>query len=63
MAKIRFWKWQLTDELGLPSVTRFPISDLDLDRKMAGHLEQNARPPETKHSEEVADRAHAGRSA
>jgi len=61
MAKIRFWRWQLTDELGLPSVTRFPISDLD--REMAGHLEQNARPLETKHSEEVADRAHAGRSA
>ena len=40
MAKIRFWRWQLTDELGLPSVTRFPISDLN--REMAGHLEQDA---------------------
>ena len=23
MAKIRFWKWQATDELGLPCPTRF----------------------------------------
>jgi hypothetical protein len=45
MAKIRFWKWQHTDELGLPSVTRFPISDLD--REMANHREQNAWPLET----------------
>ena len=27
MAKIRFWKWQHTDEFGLPGLTRFPISD------------------------------------
>ena len=42
MAKIRFWKWQHTDELGLPSVTRFPISDLN--RETAGHPEQDAWP-------------------
>jgi hypothetical protein len=32
MAKIRFWKWQHTDELGLPGFTRFPISK-SKDRK------------------------------
>ena len=45
MAKIRFWKWQRTDELGLPSVTRFPLSDLN--REMAGHLEEKAWPLHT----------------
>jgi hypothetical protein len=34
MEKIRFWKWQHTDELGLPSLTRFRISDGD--RETAG---------------------------
>ena len=46
MSKIRFWKWQDTDELGLPSVKRFPISDVD--RELAGHLEHNAWPLETR---------------
>ena len=46
MAKIRFWQWQYTDELGLPSVTRFPVPDVD--REMSGQLEQNAWPLETK---------------
>jgi hypothetical protein len=45
MAKIRFWKWQHTDELGLPCVTRFRISDVA--RETAGHLEQDAWSLET----------------
>ena len=61
MAKIRFWKWQQTDELGLPSVTRYPIPDVD--REMAGHLEQNAWPPETKNPKKPPTETHAGRSA
>jgi hypothetical protein len=26
MAEIRFWKWQQTDEFGMPCVTRFRVS-------------------------------------
>jgi hypothetical protein len=26
MAKIRFWKWQDTDQYGLPCMTRFPVT-------------------------------------
>jgi hypothetical protein len=39
MAKIRFWKWQQTDEFGMPCATRIPISGVDRER--AEHLEQN----------------------
>ena len=27
MAKIRFWRWQQTDELGMPCPTRFRFAD------------------------------------
>lgn len=37
MAKIRFWKWQNTDELGMPGPTRFRITDVE--RKEAEHLD------------------------
>ena len=42
MAKIRFWKWQHTDELGLPRFTRFPISDRN--RREADEPAQGAWP-------------------
>jgi hypothetical protein len=29
MAKLRFWRWQQTDELGMPCPTRFPLSDAE----------------------------------
>jgi len=60
MAKIRFWKWQHTDELGLPSVTRYPMPYAD--REMAGHLQKNALPVDTRNLKEVADRTDAGHS-
>jgi hypothetical protein len=44
MGKIRFWKWQHTDDLGLPAVTRFRISDMD--RETTAPLEQNEWPLE-----------------
>ena len=37
MAKIRFWRWQHTDELGMPCPTRFPITDVE--RKGAEELD------------------------
>ena len=37
MAKIRFWKWQHTDELGMPRPTRFPLTDVE---------REDAEPPE-----------------
>jgi hypothetical protein len=58
MTKIRFWKWQHTDELGLPSVTRYPMPYVD--REMAGHLQKNVLPVETRNPKEVADRTDAG---
>jgi hypothetical protein len=41
MAKIRFWRWQHTDEFGMPCPTRFRITDVE--RKGAERLER--RPP------------------
>ena len=29
MAKIRFWRWQHTDELGIPRPARFRSTDLE----------------------------------
>jgi hypothetical protein len=46
MAKIRFWKWQHTDEFGMPCATRIPISGVDRER--SEHLEQNAWSLETR---------------
>ena len=29
MSKIRFWRWQHTDELGMPCPTRLRLSDVE----------------------------------
>jgi hypothetical protein len=29
VAKIRFWRWQQTDEFGMPCPTRFRFADLE----------------------------------
>jgi len=39
MSKIGFWRWQPTDELGMPCPTRFPMADAE--RKQAGHSDQS----------------------
>jgi hypothetical protein len=35
MAKIRFWKWQYTDELGTLRVTRHLVSGADTRQRLA----------------------------
>ena len=45
MAKIRFWRWQQTDEFGMPCPTRFPIADVE--RKGAEHFDHYPSSPET----------------
>jgi len=42
MAKIRFWRWQQTDEFGMPCPTRFRITEAE--RKDPEHLEQHSWP-------------------
>jgi hypothetical protein len=44
MAKIRFWRWQHTDEFGMPCPTRFRIADVE--RKAAEHLDHQPWSPE-----------------
>jgi len=39
VAKIRFWRWQQTDELGLPCPTRIRMPDVE--RKEAEHLDRH----------------------
>jgi hypothetical protein len=58
MAKIRFWKWKHTDELGLPSVTRYRISDVDPET--AGQLEQDAWSLDTRNPKESPTEAMLG---
>lgn len=36
MAKIRFWKWQHTDEFGMPGPARFRISEVERERARPG---------------------------
>lgn len=45
MPKIRFWKWQPTDELGMPCPTRFPMTDVE--RNEAGRVDRDASSFET----------------
>jgi len=45
MAKIRFWKWQHTDEFGMPRPTRFRMTDGE--RKEAEPLDPRSWPVET----------------
>ena len=45
MPKIRFWRWQHTDELGLPCPTRFRMTDVQ--RKQAEHVDGDAPSLET----------------
>ena len=40
MAKIRFWRWQQTDEFGMPCPTRFRITDVE--HKEAKHLDDQS---------------------
>jgi hypothetical protein len=49
VAKIRFWKWQHTDELGLPCPTRFRMPDVE--RKEPEHLDSHPRSGDTWHLE------------
>ena len=44
MAKIRFWRWEHTDELGMPCPTRFRIADVE--RKRAEHFDHQPWSPE-----------------
>jgi hypothetical protein len=45
MVKIRFWRWQHTDEFGMPCPTRFPLTDVE--RKAAEHLDRHPGSLET----------------
>ena len=45
MAKVRFWRWQHTDEFGMPCPTRFRIADAE--RKGDEPLEQHPGSLET----------------
>jgi len=45
VAKIRFWRWQQTDELGLPCPTRIRMPDVE--RKEAEHLDAHPGSVET----------------
>ena len=47
MAKIRFWRWQQTDELGLPCPTRIRMPDVK--RKELEPLESHPLSGETWH--------------
>jgi len=49
VAKIRFWRWQQTDEFGLPCPTRFRMPDVE--RKEAETLDSQPRSGETWHLE------------
>lgn len=49
MAKIRFWRWQPTDELGLPCPTRLRMPDVE--RKETEQLDGHPRSLETWHLE------------
>jgi hypothetical protein len=49
VAKIRFWRWQQTDEFGLPCPTRFRVPDVE--RKEAEPLDSQPRSGETWHLE------------
>ena len=40
MAKIRFWRWQQTDELGMPCPTRFRLTEVR--RKEPEHLDHHS---------------------
>lgn len=45
MAKIRFWKWQQTDQFGMPCPTRFRLTDVE--RKEADHVDHPSWPLRT----------------
>jgi hypothetical protein len=51
MAKIRFWRWQHTDELGMPCPTRFRFADAE--RKEPGHLDHHPWSLETWNPEQA----------
>lgn len=40
MAKIRFWKWQQTDQFGMPCPTRFRLTEVE--RKAPDHLDDHS---------------------
>ena len=40
MPKIRFWRWQQTDELGMPGPTRFRMTDAE--REEAEHVDHHS---------------------
>lgn len=41
MAKIRFWRWQHTDQFGMPGPSRFRISDVEREGEGVKPLEQH----------------------
>jgi hypothetical protein len=51
MAKIRFWRWQHTDEFGMPCPTRFRITDVK--GKEPEHLDHRSRSLETWNPEQA----------
>jgi len=58
MAKIRFWRWQQTDEFGMPCPTRFRITDVE--RKEPEHFDHHPESLETWNLEQArADIARA----
>jgi hypothetical protein len=45
MAKIRFWRWQHTDEFGMPCPTRFRFTDVE--HKEVEQVDHQSWSPET----------------
>ena len=50
MAKIRFWRWQQTDEFGMPCPTRFRITEVE--RKEPEHLAPHSWPLQKRNLEQ-----------
>ena len=50
MAKIRFWRWQQTDEFGLPCPTRFRITEVK--PKESEHLDHHSWPLQKRNLEQ-----------
>ena len=50
MAKIRFWKWQQTDEFGMPCPTRFRLTEVE--RKEPEHLDHPSWPLQRRNLEQ-----------
>ena len=57
MAKIRFWRWQHTDEFGMPCPTRFPIANVE--RKGVEHLDDYPSPKTWNPEQSRTDTARA----